>query len=147
MLLLSQRDPKWADTRLGKSKLTIGKFGCTITCIAMLSDYFGHDVTPDQIATKLARFTPEGLLIWQSLNLPTMKFEKRLYGQHPDAIAESLRDPNKAVILEVQGKHWVVALGKDVLGRMRIADPWFGDRSTMNRYKGQITGSAHFIQK
>lgn len=109
----------------------------------MLSDYFKPFGTPDQIAAHRDWFTKDGLVIWSALNLKSMKFEKRLYGRNDVEIMNSLKDPNKAVILQVENYHWVVCLGKDLFGRYRIADPWFGDKSTVNRYK-IITGSAHF---
>lgn len=35
--LLSQRDPRWRDVRLGFSQLTIGGYGCFLTCLAILT--------------------------------------------------------------------------------------------------------------
>ncbi len=149
MITLSQRDPKWADKFLGSSKLTIGKFGCTTCCISMLSDFFGCYKDPVEIQkyqsyTNIDHPQGAGLILWDTLHLGPMKFEKRLYSRNDAEIQKSLKDPKKAVILEVDGKHWVVATGKVPLTNVyTIRDPWFGDRSTTLRYK-KITGSAHY---
>lgn len=34
--MLSQRDPRWRDVRLGFSQLTIGGYGCFLTCLAWM---------------------------------------------------------------------------------------------------------------
>jgi hypothetical protein len=111
----------------------------------MLSDYFKSFQDPGQIAEVEKYYTNSGLVNWTSLDFRSFKFEKRLRAFDPAAIEESLKDPRKAVILEVDHSHWVVALSKSVLGGYNIADPWFGDKSTTRRYK-KVTGSAHFIQ-
>lgn len=146
MQILSQRNPQWADVKIGPSNITVGRYGCTITCISMLTSYFGNWVDPEQIALKQL-FTKDGLIIWTKLNLPNIKFDHRGYGRNDVEIMDALKDPNKAVILQVQNYHWVVALGRGLLKGYRIADPWFGDKSTTARYKDQITGYAIFKLK
>jgi hypothetical protein len=44
MNILSQRDPRWANKPLGTNGLTIGDYGCLITCLAMLTNN-----TPDYV--------------------------------------------------------------------------------------------------
>lgn len=147
MIILSQQNPTWGDARIGNSGITLARYGCTITGISMLSDYFGKWVAPDFIASK-DWFTKDGLIIWSKINLSKMAFEKRLYGRNDAEILESVNHPDKAVLLQVQNYHWVVCLGKiPFTNQYRIADPWFGDKSTTLRYKGFITGSAHFVRK
>lgn len=148
MFLLSQRDPTWSNVKLGQSNLTVGRFGCTTVSISMLTDYFGSYKAPSFLATKGLQYTKEGLLIWSSINsLSCMSFEKRLYNRNDTEIMTSLKDPMKACILEVEGRHWVVAVRKSILpDRYVILDPWFGDKASSKRYK-TITGSAHFKAK
>lgn len=154
MKILSQRDPAWAALKLGASQLTIGRYGCTTTAMSMLTDYFGNYGSPAEIAAHKGWYTKPGekpgpgLVKWTSLNFKAMKFARRLYGHNAGAIKASLQDPDGAVILEVaNGSHWVVALGYDMLGRMKIADPWTGKRTNMSDYGNDITGSAHFIRR
>ena len=152
MYILSQRDPRWSDSLLGSSYLTMGEYGCTTTAISMLSDHVKAWMRPDIIGSHKSWYTDKnhpqgaGLILWDRLNIPGLKFERRLFGYNYGAIKGSLKMPNKAVLLQVRGTHWVLGLGYDLLGNIRIADPWYGDKSTIKRYGGidGITGSAHF---
>lgn len=147
MINISQRDKQWGSHKIGKSDLTIADFGCTLTSICMLADYFGEYHNPIDMQ-QFQDFTPEGLIIWESLKLKKMKFGKRLRTVDHKEIQISLKDPKKACLLEMQlpsGKHWVVATSKipfvDAYG---IVDPWDAKKKTTYAYKNQIVGSAHF---
>jgi len=149
MIYLSQRDSRWATWLLGISKLTVGRFGCTTTAISMLSDYFGGFVAPKDLAKDENLYTKDGLIIWGKLDLPTMKFVKRLRYRNDFEIKRSLSGLDTGVILEVNyGQHWVVAVRKtwwknDYL----IIDPWTGKTGTaIGDYKN-VTGSAHFKRR
>jgi hypothetical protein len=152
MKIICQRDPKWGKEKLGESPLTIARWGCTTCCICMITDYFGFYKDPVEIQ-KYIKYTDNnhpqgpGLIIWQSINIGGLKFEKRLYAQNDTEIQKSLKDPKKAVILEVNKNHWVLVIGKIPFTNIyRIADPLYGDKSTTLRYKSNITGSAHFTK-
>lgn len=147
MQYLSQRNPNWASVKMAPSQLTLGRYGCTSTCISMLSDYFGCFKSPSEmIWSKVIKYTIDGLILWNSLFMPCFKFEKRLYGFHKAEIDKSLADPNKAVILEVANRsHWVVALRKNFWGNdYWICDPWDGKKKLCLKTYRNITGSAHF---
>jgi len=143
MKRLSQRDLRWAKQKLGKSNLTIGRFGCTTTCISMITDYFGNFTDPLSISRQAQHYTNDGLIIWKTFP----EFAKRGYGQNDKDIQDSLNDKNKAVILEVNnGSHWVVAIRKTLFSKNNyiVADPWFGkDVNCKNVYRN-ITGYALF---
>jgi hypothetical protein len=130
----------------------------------MLSDYFKGFITPGELATQSELYTSGGFILWNKLNLPTMKFVWRFKGidnrgmrsdsvVHPDltpdfnGVRKALLDPDRAVILEVaNGSHWVVAL-RAVGNSFIVADPWIGDKcDVMERYKN-ITGGAYFMRK
>lgn len=150
MQVLSQRDPRWANEKLGTSYVTVGRYGCTITCLSMLSDFFGRFKTPRYLA-KYLKYTKDGLIIWGSMPavLP-FKLEKRLYRRDDAEIKKSLKDPKKAVILQVDNYHWVVCLGTYRFAPWiyRCADPWTGKKQVLLRPLGlysKITGSAHLI--
>lgn len=151
MIYLSQRDPRWAALKLGQSKLTVGRYGCTTTCISMLSDYFKSFIDPGKLATATLKYTKDGLIIWQSVdNIPHMKFEARMYGQKDAEIMASLKDPKKAVILQVNnGQHWVVALRRSIWNKKdyTVLDPWTGKQCGALKIYHNITGSAHFLFK
>lgn len=145
MLSYSQRDPRWAQLEVGKSGQTIGRIGCTLTCIADLSTYFGDNLTPKDV-NALCKFTDGGLIIWRSVVFNSFRFLMRGYIRSDREIADAIADPNKAVILEVANRsHWVVATGVTwPYNIFKIADPIKGDRATMDRYKNNITGYAIF---
>ena len=52
----SQRDERWADQRIGNSDETMMEVGCLISCTAMLSTFYGHRVTPAEIASDASHF-------------------------------------------------------------------------------------------
>ena|SRR3990167_7378547 len=149
MKILSQRSPAWSDVKLGQSNLKVGRFGCTTVAISMLSDYFGSYFDPTILATVTLKYTADGLLLWPSVNnISNMRFVERVRGRNDAKIIESLKDPNKACILEVQGRHWVTAIKRNFFGSSyTVVDPWFGDKcDVLKRYKA-ISGSAHFAAK
>jgi len=130
------------------SKVTIGRFGCTLTCIADLSTYYGDNLTPHDINER-AKFTNGALIYWNSVNFPHFVFDRRAYGRDNNSIMRALKDPDTAVILQVAAaSHWVVATGwQKEINDFKIADPWLGDFSNMARYKKDITGAAYFRRK
>jgi hypothetical protein len=140
-----QRDLRWASDKIKGTDLTIGRSGCTITCLADLSTYFGDNLTPAQI-NETCNFTSGGLIIWASARFGHFSFVKREYGRDDTEIARAIKDPLLAVILQVaNASHWVV--GVEVYpnnGIFKIADPWLGDWSSMVRYWNNITGAAYF---
>lgn len=141
---LCQRDKRWAEYPLGG--LTVGRIGCTITCLSMLTDYFGHFYDPGQLSVKL-KFTSAGKIIWGSMKdvLPFM-LENRLFSRNVYEINASLQHPKKAVILNVDSEsHWVLAIGKGFIkNTWRTIDPWTGKVRVVKLW--EISGSAHFIE-
>ena len=146
MIYESQRDPRWALVKIGDSQLTLGKFGCTTTCLSMLSDYFGCFKSPDMIALHHEWYTPDGLIVWGALKFPNMQFVKRTSAYVDQEIQESINDPKRAVMLNVNGgTHWVVAIRKALLSNDYVCvDPWTGKRCLAKRDYHNIVGSAHF---
>jgi ABC-type bacteriocin/lantibiotic exporter with double-glycine peptidase domain len=147
MKTFCQRDPRWASKLLGKSKYTIGRYGCTTCCVAEGAVYFGNsDIRPDDVA-QLCKYTKEGLILWSSLDKVKLQLIKRGYLREDDFIKEALKNPTKVCMLQVQGNHWVFVTGVSVLGGYKIIDPWYGDNSTTRRYKNQVTGYAILGEK
>ena len=148
MIILSQRDPRWATLKLGISPLTVGRYGCTTTCVSMLTDYFWCYTNPAQLAGQKDLYTKDGLILWNNLEFRKMRFVNRFYMRDDEKIADALKDPDKAVILEVANRsHWVVGLRPTYIGDSYVvADPWSGDKcDVIKRYKN-ITGGAYFAR-
>ncbi len=148
MQIYSQRDPRWATNKLGSTQLTIGRFGCTTTCIAMLSTYFLPPHDPASMARKI-QFTPQGLILWGSCVFENFEFYHRAFVRDDIDIREHLKDPNLAVILEVADhSHWVLPVSWNVLLRdYKMADPWTGTYDYLLKKYGNITGAAYFRRK
>lgn len=148
MIYLSQRDPRWANLKIGASNLTVGSYGCTLTCISMILSYFGDWRSPAAISTNANWFTKDGLVNW--LKIPF--FAWREYGRNDVKILAALKDPKQAVILEVPlpkgGKHWLVAKRKALLSNDYVCqDPWTGKEVNAVKTYGAIAGSAFFLKK
>lgn len=148
LTLLSQRDLRWASVKLGNSSLTMGRFGCTTTCLSMLTSYFGGFVFPDAIAKNGGNYTKDGLVVWQSLSFKDMQFVKRLQMFSSLDVDASIKGPDTAVILNVNdGTHWVVAIRKMPWGDYLCADPWTGGYCLVKQRYHNIVGSSHFKRK
>lgn len=143
--IFSQQDPKWSQLKIGQSNVTIGKYGCTLTCLTMIAYYLGKLLTPDLVMKSL-KFTNDGLLIWNSIDPKTLgfMFMGREYYNNETKIKQYLKDPNTFVILEVNKNHWVWALSKSIFGGYNIADPFTGIKTTTKKYGNNITGVAYF---
>lgn len=144
-----QRDQQWAADKLGASTLTIAGWGCTTSSVAMIATYFGEAITPPMLAHNVHNYTKDGLILWKNLSFKKMKFDYRYYTDDRKVIDAALKDPNKAVILQVNnGAHWVVAMRKTLLGNdYVILDPWTGKKSTAIGQYHNITGCAVFSRK
>src|SRR5574343_1012928 len=124
MINYKQNNPRWNRTKIRGTNISIGEYGCLICCIATLSTDFGQGFGP-QGAMDLTGFTKDGKVIWRSGIYTDFEFEKIVKGYDREAIINALNDPNRAVILGLNGaKHWVVASDIDpTTGDLQIADP------------------------
>jgi hypothetical protein len=149
--LLSQRDSQWAAKKLGTSNVTIGGYGCLLTCLSMVAKYYGHTTNPDllnQALNGVGGYAQQNLYVWGSLtkiysditetkNIPTpdpvtdsqwAQIDAELQAGHPvicevDFIpATSAVDMHFVCIIGHEGDQWIVA------------DPWYGDSASLTRY-------------
>lgn len=151
MFHLSQRDSRWSSFKLGASTLTVGRYGCTTTCISMLTSYFGVWHEPATLASNKSNYTRDGLVLWEAMskNLKSMKFVERVYGRNDKKIQDSLKNPKTGVILQVDnGAHWILPIYKlPFVNDYICIDPWDGKYCrAISKYRN-ITGSAHFKAK
>jgi len=131
---LSQRDPHWSNVPLGFSNLTIGGYGCTITCISMLAC-----LNPDEVNARLKAvngFSNGNLVIWTKIKeaIPWLEFEWRGYSFDNERVKGAI-DTYGACLVEVDfdgkiatpsDKHWVLYKGDQ-----KMIDPWTGvEKST-----------------
>jgi hypothetical protein len=139
---LSQRDPRWRDSKLGfDNTLTIGVQGCALTCLAMLATGYGYPETPLTLNTKLVNLgTGKGfigpLMVWAGLTrlYPTIAI-KELYvcsdaKPVPFKRIDSLLSAGQGVMVECdrslatgEQSHWVILTKKQADDYVML-DPW-----------------------
>jgi len=159
---LSQRDPRWGKVKMGNSQVDIAHYGCLITCIAMVSQFFGEEITPEEIAKQKGWFNSLGSFIWINSDFSNMSFrwregsESPMSGKSPidmDLIKSYLAsgknlpsDNNRAVILQVANEsHWVLGLWEQN-GDILAIDPWTGKTCEVLKEYKNITGAALFVR-
>ena len=151
--VMSQRDPKWISKTLGFSRLTIGKYGCTLTSLTMLLNRtFGWQLTPVDVNQRLKDFGAfqGALVLWARIPLayPQLKWVWRDYNYNNVKVAWYVYVRKLPVLVEVNGakigapKHWVLYTG----GRQMV-DPWPISGAIRPTTYYPATGSAIFDKK
>lgn len=150
MTPLSQRDPRWKDKKLGFSNLTIGNYGCTITCLTMLLNHVeGKNYQVDEVNDKLKTLgnyhqtnNPKGAfsgayLVWANVQrvYPSLKFVKRVFNYNNVEVAWWVYVMKMPVMVEVNAssigapRHWVL-----FIGNRQACDPWTGTIVSTSKY-------------
>ncbi len=145
MKIISQRNSLWANAPIGKSSLRVGRWGCTITSLSMLTSWAGQWVTPPVIAAK-PWFNNKGEIIWAKIDIPHLKFDRRVIGYSETYLKEVTASKDAAALVEVDHSHWVVPIRK-VLNTWLIADPWTGTKRLMWPTYKEITKIVVFNRK
>ena len=150
MKYFSQNNPIWKNDKLGASKLSIGNYGCTTSCICSAGTWFGETVTPKELASIKTFYTPAGLVIWHQIEhvFEKMKFFYRYYNFNEAVIDEFLiTNPNSVVLLNVNNRaHWVLALRKTASGYF-CNDPYPFPTKNKVFSKTNIQGFSVLIKK
>lgn len=139
---LSQRDPKWANIKLGFGTGTIGQFGCTITAITMLLNSKGANLTVDKVNQTMkdkGAFggDPANLVWWAKLPqaFPQITSVYKYYS-YDNEVVKGLINQGYPVVVCVDGspigasQHWVLYVGDQTL-----LDPWDGKGKPTSTYK------------
>lgn len=135
---LSQMDFRWKNKKLGTDPAsTIGKYGCLLTCMTMVVDYYGCNETPASLNDHMLMVGGfQGALIIPALlpdALPAVKYHKYVQCSSPPApladIDASLAAGQPVIVKvdysKVQGiqDHWIVLYAKQGSDYL-IQDPW-----------------------
>lgn len=134
----SQRDPRWRNTRLGRSDVTIGSDGCVVTATAYLcSRLRGHDITPadwNRWLTLTNGLTSDGRFRWDWFRMWSTDM-------HPNGgIVYQGRNPIGARyscqwVQLGQLRHFVVLLRNPANGQVDIClDPWTGTVESIYKF-------------
>ena len=146
--IYSQLDTQWANKTFGAG-VKIKDYGCLLCCVAMVSCYFGHEETPDSLASKVKW---EGnLWIWSELSklYPDIKYQgltntfDLLTKAQMDFIKDRI-DEGYPVFLQIDAvpttskldEHWILAVdynGDD----FTIVNPWGGSVHPITNYGEQ----------
>ena len=145
--VLSQRDSRWANEKLGNSNLTIDGYGCVLVSMTMLSLYYGRqiDVPTFNKATIDAKGFKGANYDWYSIAtlFPDIKFTSwKDYPLDPapiDSIKAQI-EAGKPVIVWVDinpnqpgnQQHFVILIGVEG-DDFWINDPWYGDQILFSR--------------
>ena len=134
MNILSQRDSRWKNKTINNTTSTIGNFGCTLVCLAMLAD-----TTPDIVESKLA-FSVDRI-IWTSINNTDLPISfpdmGRYYRNNNDKVKEAI-NKNGGCLVEVDfdgvistpnDRHWILYIGNG-----KAYDPWTGTEISTSKY-------------
>ena len=147
MAYYSQLDLRWSHVKIGASKSTLGRFGCTTTAICELGKRFGSTITPEQYAHNAANYTKD-LIRWERVQsmIPELHFDWRERPADEAHIREVLKYKNRGVLLEVNnGAHWVLATKPTLLGGDFVAiDPLGGVEIQVKKKYKNITKAVYF---
>lgn len=169
--LFSQRDDLWKSKKLGNSTVTLGGYGCLVTCLAMVAKYYGKETTPGELNTALCGVkgfanvagvvmgTNSDRYIWQSLTKVYGDIKETRNVATPGPVTDSQFADMEAelkagrpVIIEVDmipatsgvDMHFVVLMGKEG-DTWIVADPWYGDTASLTRYGAPKTTVQKYI--
>lgn len=122
----SQTDSRWSGVYLGTSGKTLGKIGCTTTCLAMTESYrTGTAIRPDDMAGKLS-YSSSGSLYWPANYRTTTSVSF--------SNIKNILDQGKPVILGLRtasySTHWVVITGYSG-NTYYVNDPGSSSRTTL----------------
>ena len=146
MIRLCQQDPRWGDMQLKPSNLTMKRYGCTTTAVCMLADKFRKPITPKIALEKgYFKYTDGGLILWESIKVPSLKFNKRVRRFDKLDLRKQVADRKKGVILAVNNDaHWVAVRGRiPFTDHYWVNDPWDGKVKTTMKFFN-ISGAAVF---
>jgi len=147
---LSQRDTRWASHKLGYSYYTIGGYGCLITAISMILNWYGKSTDPAQLNDALVRvggFTGANLY-WNAIAQvqPDVYLAKSIdcyYIPAPLHEIDALLADDVPVLVHVDfnlstpavEQHWVLIVGKSG-GDYIMNDPWTGEQGSFTARYG-----------
>ncbi len=140
---LSQRDTRWASQTLGNvNSTTIGSHGCVITSMSMLSTYYNHPLTPDNLNGLLIKnnlYYDGNLFVNGSITklFSDVKFDKVIFCEDTPAPVDEIKrylDQGMPLVVALmnQGiRHYILVVGYQE-DKIYANDPWQGDLVAIN---------------
>lgn len=126
----SQKDPRWASDRLGKTSDTLGSDGCLVTSAAMALSNLGFQTSPKDLNHRLTQtksYTRNGWLIWDGIRRVTDGRAVATFYDKVDAptIDKCLRSGDYPMVqfyLPNGRSHWAMIVKHDARG-YHMRDP------------------------
>lgn len=140
---ISQKDTLWKNVRIGKTNLTIWRWGCTICALCMLLEKLrGYKCSPKD-AAHYWRFNAKGEILWLTTQFNGMEFVYRGYWNDIKKVTEYANQPNTGAIIQVNYNHWLYV--EKVEGKnLHVIDTIDGKRYSSLPAKYKVTGYALF---
>jgi uncharacterized protein YvpB len=149
----SQRNSKWAkDEIAGIDGVTMEKYGCAISAVAMVFTYHNENVEPDDIGKRTSFFENDGSIRWAyPAEKYGMKLKSKEYGIYHGNIdwddVEDLIEADIPVIVFISGSgragHYVVVHGYDSENDdFVVHDPYWGPNLLLGTSK-KLVGSLY----
>jgi len=128
----SQRDSRWGNATIGKTKTLMKSYGCAVTSVAMVFKSHGGSTTPGILA-KQSIFSGD-LINWpDTWNSPALAInvEGKSHKNINWSTVDSEIVKGNPVIIYIgrskkDGGHYVVIHHKDAKGKYVVHDPYFG---------------------
>lgn len=165
--LLGQRDYRWKNQRLGTvDGTTIGGYGCLITCMTMLAQYYKKDIWPNQMDDWLTAnkdYVQGNIYRYDAFGreFPDCSFDKIVSCTNIPAPLDQIDEYlklNKPVVVMVDfdhdqndgiQTHFVLVTGKVEGGaddgKYIINDPWYGDEVFIDARYGEASKAINQI--
>ncbi len=133
-----QTDPRWGSIELSPgvgADDSMSRYGCLITAVSMVGDYYGYHYTPGDVLAKLQKTGGMfgDLLSWSGVtNVFDNKLDFVTGGREPfnARLADAMLSNGHPVIVRVNppnsdGFHYIVVSGKTTDGKYTVEDPYF----------------------
>lgn len=129
----SQRDERWANENIGDSNEIVFEVGCLVTSVAMVHRGYGHDVTPEDIASESDYFFGSTAM----MSIPWPAPSGTSYRSINTSQIEGELDDGNPVIVGINagpyGTHFVVLADMDGDDYV-MYDPYYGPDLSFSDY-------------
>jgi hypothetical protein len=127
----SQKDSRWGNDEIGRSKSKMKDWGCAVASLAMVFKYYGAGVTPKTLADSSSLFSYD-LIKWPATWSGGITRESTIgHGNIKWSTIDSELKSGNPVIVYIRksnggGGHYVVVHHKTSKGKYVVHDPYFG---------------------
>ena len=129
-----QRDEKWKNISLGDSGVTIGKSGCTVSCLAASEQFLKKKtITPKTIA-QTADFTSDGCIYWLDGYVPYKHTDMQKNLQKIYELLQQGKPVLYGGFTPSHKQHWVLVIGYTENGE-KLSAKDFIIMDPMNRHE------------